>query len=665
MASQDEEASAALHNYFSPNAPLEPDVLTELISLLHLHGVSAEDLFYKWESYCMSLEAEANIVTLDAVRAFKQNTLDGLEKNNQTSKVPERRIGQTPRSVVKGGGRDVFNMLDGLVPGTPATARSKATGSLKKKPFETPSVNRVRSNAPASSPDIKTPSRPADNGVTSTPVNFNDRANAGEIIEVLNDNLKVPDPPFPYPEPRVLLSALADVKKIDYKPLAMKVSETSEALDRRIKNFMDELVKENGVDESAFGNAATKSTSKIIAVGRIASDSPEGKLNPASLVLETSMQTGNGLRIPLNVKKLKGFGVFPGQIVALKGSNASGHEFIADEVIELPLLVTSASSPADLEAHKRRLRGDPDAMDDDSEPAPLNVIFASGPYTPDDNLDYEALHAICGKAADTYADALVLTGPFLDIEHPLIASGDFDLPEDASYDPDTATMTTVFRHLVSPALNTLVQTNPAITVILVPSVRDVLAKHVSWPQDVIPRKDLGLPKAVRIIPNPRTLSLNEVVLGVSSQDILYELRHEELVVGNVAIKDSASRLSQYLIEQRHYFPLFPPTDRSKLPKTGTEEGKPPGAVLDAQNLELAELPSVLPDVMVIPSALQPFSRVVNGVLIINPGSLSKRRGAGSYARMTLYPRHISPEESSSALLAHKIFERARVDVMKI
>lgn len=468
----------------------------------------------------------------------------------------------------------------------------------------------------------------------------------------------------------------------------MKLSEASEALDKRIKSFMQELVKERGIDESEFGSAAAKSTSRIVAVGRIASDSSEGKLNPASLLLETSMEIGNGRRIPLNMKKLKGYSVFPGQIVALKGSNASGHEFIVDEVIKLPLLQNGASSPADLEIHKQRLRGDPNAMDTDADPAPLNIMFASGPYTPDDNLDYEALHAICDKAANTYADALILTGPFLDVEHPLIASGDFDLPEDASYDPDTATMTTVFRHLVSPAFNTLTQLNPAITIILVPSVRDILDKHVSWPQENFPRKDLGLPKSVKIIPNPRTVFVNEVILGVSSQDILYELRHEELLVGNVAQRDSASRLSQYLIDQRHYFPLFPPTDRSKLPRTGTEEGRAPGAMLDTRNLELGELPALLPDVMVIPSALHPFARVcyhhvalflsthnrptnsnpkqvVNSVLVINPGSLSKRRGAGTYARMTLYPRNISPEESDSDLVAHRVFDRARVDVVKI
>ena len=100
-----------------------------------------------------------------------------------------------------------------------------------------------------------------------------------------------------------------------------------------------------------------------------------------------------------------------------------------------------------------------------------------------------------------------------------------------------------------------------------------------------------------------------MILGVSSQDVLYELRAEELLAGTVAQRDPGARLSRYLLEQRHYFPLFPPTDRSRLPKTGTEEGIAPGAVLDVGYLQLGEMGPVKPDVMVVPSALQPFARV--------------------------------------------------------
>ena len=106
-------------------------------------------------------------------------------------------------------------------------------------------------------------------------------------------------------------------------------------------------------------------------------------------------------------------------------------------------------------------------MDTDGDPMPLNIMFASGPYTADDNLDFEPLHALCERAADTYADALILNGPFIDAEHPIIASGDFDLPDEALVEPDTATMSTVFKYLFSPALLRLVQSNPHVIILLV------------------------------------------------------------------------------------------------------------------------------------------------------------------------------------------------------
>ena len=248
-------------------------------------------------------------------------------------------------------------------------------------------------------------------------------------------------------------------------------------------------------------------------------------------------------------------------------------------------------------------------MDADDEPAPMNVIFASGPYSADDNLDFEPLHAICERAADSFADALVLNGPFIDVDHPLIATGDFDLPEEANIDIDTATMATVFKYMISPALNRLVAANPHITILLVPSVRDAIEKHVSWPQEPFAKKELGLPKSAKIIGNPMTLSINEMVLGISSQDALYDLRHEEVVGPRTEEPNLLARVAKYLIEQRHFFPVFPPADRTKLPKTGTAEGVPTGAMLDLSYLKLGEMVSVRPDVVVVPSALPPFVKV--------------------------------------------------------
>ena len=392
------------------------------------------------------------------------------------------------------------------------------------------------------------------------------------------------------------------MKKFSYRPMAMHLSEASEVFDDRIDEFTTLVQAHHELPDTAFGNPAGQSTNDVVAVGRIASDSLDSKLNAASVVLETSRKMGAGIRVPLKLDAIPSFEFFPGQIVALRGVNASGEYFSVKELLDVPFLPVAASLPATLDVHNGRLRGGPDAMDDDNV-QPLNILIGAGPYTADDNLDFEPLHALCDQASSTYADAILLTGPFLDLEHPLISSGDFDLPSDVKIDPNTATLTTVFRYFVADPLRRLAEAVPNITIVLVPSVRDAISKHVSWPQETLVRKELGLPKQVKLVSNPVTIALNELVVGTSAQDILSELRQDEVVGARPKTPNLLVRLPRHLIEQRHFFPLFPPVDRSRLPKTGTDDGVAAGAMLDPSYLKLGEWLNVRPDILITPSAL--------------------------------------------------------------
>jgi DNA polymerase alpha subunit B len=58
--------------------------------------------------------------------------------------------------------------------------------------------------------------------------------------------------------------------------------------------------------------------------------------------------------------------------------------------------------------------------------------------------------------------------------------------------------------------------------------------------------------------------------------------------------------------------------------------------------------------------------VVESVLVINPGYLSKRRAAGTYGKMTIYPASMTEEErNAGVMISHKLFNRARVEIMRI
>lgn len=56
--------------------------------------------------------------------------------------------------------------------------------------------------------------------------------------------------------------------------------------------------------------------------------------------------------------------------------------------------------------------------------------------------------------------------------------------------------------------------------------------------------------------------------------------------------------------------------------------------------------------------------------MVNPGPLSKRKAAGSYARLAFHPRKVTNEErereqAEGAMIGHHLFDRARVDIVRI
>ncbi|KAK6384409.1 DNA-directed DNA polymerase alpha subunit pol12 [Exophiala oligosperma] len=649
------DAKENLDAVFDPSGGgLSPDILGVLESTLRLHSLTADELFIKWEVYCLKMGGEETKLDLETARMFAKDVQDGVERGdgrtqqgNKFAPRSERKgaVHATPRAVGTG---DVFGMLDEL---TPNTVGRRSGGSVKRKAdFDSPVPKKI--NRPDT--NNKTPGKAGKvDGPAGIP--FSERQNAGQIIETLNDHLPQAEAPLaPFSEARLRLISRTDFKKFAYKPMSMRLSDTSEILDERIDDFLSLIQKHHNLDDSAFGNAAAQSTSEIVAVGRIASDTPEGKLNSASLVLEMSRRMGAGLRVPLKVDALPSYQFFPGQIVALKGTNASGLYFTVKEVLATPKLPMPSSTTNDINTVNERLEVSEDSP---SSSLPLNIMLSSGPYTADDNLDFEPFRALCEKAAENVADALILTGPFLDIEHPLLASGDFDFPGETRGSDQDASMAILFRTWISPHLQRLCAAVPSITVLVVPSVRDALSKHVSWPQERLVKKELHLPKQVTMLPNPCFISLNETVFAISSQDVLFELSREQISHGLGGVgSDLLSRLPGCLIDQRHFFPLFPPIKRNN----GAT-----GACLDMGYYKLGEWMQVKPDVLILPSLITASVKVVDSVMVINPGQLSKRKAAGTFAQISLQPRILGDEEKEEKTVPHDVFKRARVDIVRI
>lgn len=60
-----------------------------------------------------------------------------------------------------------------------------------------------------------------------------------------------------------------------------------------------------------------------------------------------------------------------------------------------------------------------------------------------------------------------------------------------------------------------------------------------------------------------------------------------------------------------------------------------------------------------------MKQAVESVVVINPGHLSKRKGAGTYAHMTLHPPKLTEEARGAQNVAHEVAKRARVEIRRI
>lgn len=60
---------------------LAPEVLSQLESMLRIYGIPAEELFFKWESYCIKMGSDDTELNLDTVQAFKKDVHELFEKD--------------------------------------------------------------------------------------------------------------------------------------------------------------------------------------------------------------------------------------------------------------------------------------------------------------------------------------------------------------------------------------------------------------------------------------------------------------------------------------------------------------------------------------------------------------------------------------------------------
>ncbi|OCF55338.1 DNA polymerase alpha subunit B [Kwoniella mangroviensis CBS 10435] len=725
MSEADASVRKDLGDYLHQAVLDHPDVMAECLSILRMYNLTPADLFFKYEAFLMSrpsgLRAKLSSLSLETLRELRSE----IQREQQAKAVaamaglPSAASGiqsdQSTKSAVgvrkgKGNMADIGGFLEGLsTPSRPAKPRASystirsSTHPNNESPAGStfsPSLKgtvatpfQATPAAPAASSYRPEASRPSNGGLLETPLGrggnglsvpssptspagspthmtpqltqpFELRPQPHSLVETLNPHL--PDSNQGVPSgsrPRVTLSSTADPKQWNYRYMFEKISQRSEALDDSIDDYAENIKDAYGISE--LGDPHFVSEESIYTVGRILSPPTDtSKATTSSLFLESSRLLGAGKRIALRFAPpgtlkvrggapgVKGFGLFPGCLACLKGRNGGGGAFVVEEVL-LPapsaLAQSSASELLDFQ-HGEKLKGQP-----------ISMMTAAGPYTLEDDLAYAPLSALVEVVSRERPDVLLLLGPFVDAQHPSITSGAV-----------TQTPNEIFRDQVSRRLQDVLDTSPGTVIILVPSVRDVVSHHSAFPQSMLDKEALGLPKKVKVLPNPCTFSINEVIVALSSVDILFHLRREELYqkaeeaepdpeLKGAEVKDAMANLLRHVLGQRSFYPIFPP------PETTASEVN-----LDVTHYPLLKMDGPAPDILILPSKLKHFSKIVDSTLVINPAHLARAHTAGTFAKVSIHPvprpkleNAISDGGELDEFRDHQVWDRARSEIWRI
>ncbi|KAF9918036.1 DNA-directed DNA polymerase alpha subunit pol12 [Lobosporangium transversale] len=642
--STQEQREHALINAFGPTLANNPTALRECLNLLQIYRIEPQVLHSKWEAYIMSKtgagdEDDDGTMTNAHLEGFKTSLRRTLEQQSQQQQNYHINQGQS-------------SALSSFAVPKKATIRSKYhTGSTSKANYgmdygHTDNIGSFDSKATFTMPTSPIRNRGTNSApVTTSPLislsssKFALRKNIAEIEETLNGHLELrQDLPNRSADYRNAVDLVVAVKP--YRYMFEKIAEKAEALDDRIEAIAE--IYKSSFPETEFHNPAYPSQAIVTVVGRICSDANEGKSNERSLVLETSRSLGGGSRVRLDVNEITDFGFFLGQIVVLSGINANGSVFAVTRVHELPAMPMASASPLELmELHHRKLAGQP-----------IKIIAAAGPYTLNDNLLFEPFSALMEHVNSERPDVLLLMGPFISSQHPVIQSGNVDMMPEAYFTKYISTQLTRYQERYPKEMQ----------ILLVPSLQDIIHDSVVLPQPSFEHpRQLSLPTGTRCLPNPAQFKINEMVFAVNTSDILMHLSGDE-VARSIGQTDRMCRLSKYLIEQRNMHPVYPGL------------GSDIECGVDFNQYELMDL-RVCPDVMILPSKLKSFAKITDNIIIVNPSQLSKGQSGGTYARLTIHPipnaflddmlTLMDEDEPQTMSTYHRVYERCRVDLVRI
>lgn len=106
----DDQTNEINELFAAPNTTIERDVLGELKSILRIHSLSPQELFFKWEAYSLKMGSDT-LMNYTTARDFKKDLQDALERESRAKahmqSAQKRGTNSTPRNAATG---DVFGV---------------------------------------------------------------------------------------------------------------------------------------------------------------------------------------------------------------------------------------------------------------------------------------------------------------------------------------------------------------------------------------------------------------------------------------------------------------------------------------------------------------------------------------------------------------------------
>ncbi|ORY39664.1 hypothetical protein BCR33DRAFT_720100 [Rhizoclosmatium globosum] len=736
----------------SLNVDAEPEAVARLVEFATVFSVSPESLASKFEGDLDKLIAAKTPLKVSAVQSQRPIVNDSdlmamLNGTGMENLASQRPYGQH-KAKLRGANQSQQQQQSQLSqpPRTPlinasTTNSSQISAALSAAksipPPKTPSStfnSTTQKQLLASQQKTPLSARPS-TPLAPPAVPFSDRQNKGKLDDLFN-----PEVPLSTSDSKTPLeiSLPPGQQMHGYRYMFERLAEKGDLVDARIQELclaVDQWVYDNiivnqtlDMDEEAIQPTSTQvedsdePTFKALAnptiphhtlfytAGRIVAESAERqataqqtepKLTLDTLYLETCRLLGSGHRVQIQLSetllKRHGANLFPGQILGLAAVNPSGRLLIVQDIFPVPRLdfaTTRISRILSL------YENEPSRV--------INMVVAAGPYSADslstDAPSYEPLDELVKVLCTEKPDVVILCGPFVDEGLAGWKEGRY-----------TATTESCMKKYIAPALKRVLEASGSTRIVMVPSTRGMESEWVGYPQPplgsalgeearVLRWKQFGIKEMVAtgnvvLVPNPVQIMVNEVVVTISNVDSLFHLNRDGLRVEPEATTlgtqtqklDRFGSLFQHHLTQRHLYPLTPSSLNPSDPTMNL-------FAIDATRAQSSSITlQATPDILILPSALKPLVKNVDGCVCINPGTLVKgRSGGGSYARLCIHPLDIAMlsgivktedggekkkvgekrkgvdgeeegcgTEEEGVVLEHNVASRCRVEVRKI